>query len=747
MNKKLPQILFVLFVLFGNSLYAQLPSGFTNNAPCSLNPPANTSTWDWRGSTPYTFYLQGNYTNPVSVPSPWYASENPSADYNNPNINDFDLQNPKDYEPTDGWVLVRQEFGSPGNPINHPYFILYNTNTAVLRVFVAITTVIGQNTSAVISLTYGSGGATAVKRTALFEHYSPTINNPPGFTFTTGEGTLNGFNNNVAEVDVPNTYGFDLPYWLHADFTMNYDPCTCNSLSQLYFDVKLVSSSALTFTLNGQAVQQPGSQSGGIANSLSGAKPALGIIQGFAAALPAVTSILSLASGDGEIIAGIGILGKILGLSSFLTGFANAPPAAPMVFNINLTANGTITEDAGHKQIIIENPGSNDKTLVPPTAIVYNNPMGVFNLLSKPTIVWGRSNAPNGIAYTMFKITSPPQFVINPAVSYSKADVRAALVFDYGARTVNVAGQDYNHMLLQESPTILRTRFLPISVVGHYPYVVSLYTMASSLHPEFPDCNVSFQVLVTFTLNNGNTLIYSSKYAVNFQQVADNTLETTNWQPFTADDIVVPSGTTATTDLYAWNSVTIQDGASVYNDPNADNNAQVVAGYQINLPASWTGSNLPYWIDFHNCSQEGVYPAVVYVVETPASATSVQSTCTSTTYTSLANQYISSVKRQDSVAIPNRLNPAGVTALGSAFPNPSAKELTIPYSLARGGVVNIYVTNLSGQRVLSIVNNQEMMPGNYQATVSIYDLPSGIYFYTMEQQGFRQTKKLIIAKD
>src|SRR5579872_2499494 len=353
MNKKLPQIFFVLFVLFGNSLYAQLPSGFTNNAPCSINPPANTDNWDWRGTTLYSFYLQGNYSNPVSIPSPWYASENASSDYNNPNVNDFDLQNPKDYEPTDGWVLVRREFGSPGNPINHPYFILYNVNTAILRVFVAITTVIGQNNSAVISLTYGSGGATAVKRTASLEHYSPLINefSSVATRFSAGEGTVSSFDNNVPEVDVPNTYAFDLPYWLHADFTMNYDPCTCNSLSQLYFDVKLVSSSALTFTLNGQAVQQVGSQSGGIANVLSAAKNLLGVVAGFSTGFGALSTLLSLSGADTEDVNGVKGFGQFLGLSSFFTGFTNSPPSAPIVYNINMTANGSITEDAGHKQI------------------------------------------------------------------------------------------------------------------------------------------------------------------------------------------------------------------------------------------------------------------------------------------------------------------------------------------------------------------------------------------------------------
>jgi hypothetical protein len=73
--------------------------------------------------------------------------------------------------------------------------------------------------------------------------------------------------------------------------------------------------------------------------------------------------------------------------------------------------------------------------------------------------------------------------------------------------------------------------------------------------------------------------------------------------------------------------------------------------------------------------------------------------------------------------------------------------MTIPYTIAAQGMVNIYVTNLYGQRVLTLVSNQDMVPGTYQAQCSIYGLPAGVYFYTMETQGFRESKKLVIIKN
>lgn len=176
------------------------------------------TTWDWRGSGDYTFYLNGSLYNPVGGvvkrKSPWFDVNT------NENVAAFRDQNPKDYEPSGGWVLLQRDFGTPGRFINHPYFVLYNKYTGILRIFVAISETVADYNEAVISLKY----ADDTRRTAVLGFYSDEDYIYPTKTF----------DNSVGEISVGNTYAYDLPYWLHADFVMNYDPCTCTYPIRVY---------------------------------------------------------------------------------------------------------------------------------------------------------------------------------------------------------------------------------------------------------------------------------------------------------------------------------------------------------------------------------------------------------------------------------------------------------------------------------------------------------------------------------
>ena len=216
-----------LVLLLGMSCYAY-------GQPCPVN--STPTTWDWRGSGDYTFYLNGSRYNPVGGvvrrKSPWFDVNT------NENVAAFRDQNPKDYEPSGGWVLVQRDFGDPARFINHPYFILYNKYTGILRIFVAISETVAGYNSAIIALKYANN----TTRTAVLGFYSDEDYIYPTQTF----------DNSVSEITVGNSYAYDLPYWLHADFVMNYDPCTCNVTNpNLQFTVKLVSKSTLTFKAEG----------------------------------------------------------------------------------------------------------------------------------------------------------------------------------------------------------------------------------------------------------------------------------------------------------------------------------------------------------------------------------------------------------------------------------------------------------------------------------------------------------------
>lgn len=84
-------------------------------------------------------------------------------------------------------------------------------------------------------------------------------------------------------------------------------------------------------------------------------------------------------------------------------------------------------------------------------------------------------------------------------------------------------------------------------------------------------------------------------------------------------------------------------------------------------------------------------------------------------------------------------------ALGQNYPNPSNQITTIPYALATRGKVKLYLTNLLGQEIKSIVDEMQVA-GQYQVEVDINSLSSGIYYYTLEFDEKRLVRKMVVIE-
>ncbi|MGE5457213.1 MAG: VIT domain-containing protein [Methanococcaceae archaeon] len=92
-------------------------------------------------------------------------------------------------------------------------------------------------------------------------------------------------------------------------------------------------------------------------------------------------------------------------------------------------------------------------------------------------------------------------------------------------------------------------------------------------------------------------------------------------------------------------------------------------------------------------------------------------------------------------------------ALGQNYPNPFNPETKISYSLPaqRSGYnVIIRIYNSLGQLIRTLVNAQQA-PGNYTIIwngkdAQNHDVPSGIYIYTIQTEGFKQVRKMILLK-
>lgn len=82
-------------------------------------------------------------------------------------------------------------------------------------------------------------------------------------------------------------------------------------------------------------------------------------------------------------------------------------------------------------------------------------------------------------------------------------------------------------------------------------------------------------------------------------------------------------------------------------------------------------------------------------------------------------------------------------SLGLAYPNPTRTEINIPYTVTQSKQVEITITNIMGQTVKS-VSNQNVSAGQYVSTINVADLPAGMYFYTLKTDSGIQTNKFVI---
>jgi len=121
-------------------------------------------------------------------------------------------------------------------------------------------------------------------------------------------------------------------------------------------------------------------------------------------------------------------------------------------------------------------------------------------------------------------------------------------------------------------------------------------------------------------------------------------------------------------------------------------------------------------------------------------------------------QYASWTAQKDAeyAAIQNVLN-TGVTGvkqieglpvkyeLGQNYPNPFNPTTVISFTIPQAGNISLKVYNALGQEVATLLDEYKDA-ANYQVNFNASNLSSGVYFYTLNVNGFTQTKKMMLVK-
>jgi hypothetical protein len=88
--------------------------------------------------------------------------------------------------------------------------------------------------------------------------------------------------------------------------------------------------------------------------------------------------------------------------------------------------------------------------------------------------------------------------------------------------------------------------------------------------------------------------------------------------------------------------------------------------------------------------------------------------------------------------------------LAQNYPNPFNPSTTIKFSLSSPGNITLIIYNTLGE-VVEVLLDKELTAGTYEAEFNshsgnVRNLPSGVYFYHLQTEGFVETKKMILMK-
>jgi hypothetical protein len=83
--------------------------------------------------------------------------------------------------------------------------------------------------------------------------------------------------------------------------------------------------------------------------------------------------------------------------------------------------------------------------------------------------------------------------------------------------------------------------------------------------------------------------------------------------------------------------------------------------------------------------------------------------------------------------------------LSQNYPNPFNPKTVINFSIPEAGNVILKVYNSLGQEVATLLNEYKAA-SNYKVDFNASNLSSGVYFYTLEANNFKLTKKMVLIK-
>lgn len=444
MKKKLTITIMALLCLLCNQWLAAQTycNGHTTNTDwrnyaAPTNPPTipvppyqNINNFDWSANF-FTIYEDvGGIVTAKQLQSPFW--ENTSGLATEPNVDHFRNKfynngfytNPTqaiasvDIWPEDGWELLYKDFGNPTTAYSsNPSFGLYNRFTGVMRIFYYVEQ-LGNTASSTarVSILRSDG----FKNNALLSFSQTELN------------ALDGFEEHLATT-LNYAQALD-DFWIFVEMPMAFDPCVCRYPTEEQLDIKFQIIENATMVLQGTAsgfsnptVYNNGTftpyKSNKISNPLKkkGTTDLLKEVNGYYKTLSSFKDNVNTMIGNQDDKKGdkakatseistlfdvwktsakqIPKLGAVIGIIDFLvTGGkglnseTKEPTPIGYETELNIELSGDITEDINLSTLGLRVPGASNTGSPNP---IYNNPLGVFNLLETPKIEYAEYSTSN----------------------------------------------------------------------------------------------------------------------------------------------------------------------------------------------------------------------------------------------------------------------------------------------------------------------------------------------------------------
>lgn len=86
------------------------------------------------------------------------------------------------------------------------------------------------------------------------------------------------------------------------------------------------------------------------------------------------------------------------------------------------------------------------------------------------------------------------------------------------------------------------------------------------------------------------------------------------------------------------------------------------------------------------------------------------------------------------------------TLIVKNYPNPFTQKTTIEFTLMSDSSVNLFVSDLAGRQIVSLLNDEYRNKGTHQITFDARSYPAGIYYFTIQVGEYITNQKLTLVR-